>query len=260
MSREYRYCSGILPYTYFNQSIYYLLGKSKRNNRLTTFSGKNDDLESNPADTAAREGYEETLGCILDKAALLERINRCDEQKIIFSATPRGMPCYTYLIEVPFRKHYTLTFHKTKEFLMSMGIRSYALQEMTDIKWVCAKTMFTRIRKTWERSGILRDEQQWNKILTLVKTTDCEPISISANSWRRDDSVDSFDPTDDEELESALGSDELPAASEPTWPLPPPGTTASQPRHHFHLDDQGVRFPLPYPASVPHPRSQSSDC
>ena len=60
MVTHYKYCAGILPFCYFNHSLYFLLGKSKRNNRLITFSGKNDELESDPRETAAREGYEET--------------------------------------------------------------------------------------------------------------------------------------------------------------------------------------------------------
>ena len=197
MAKDYRYCSGILPFTYFNQSVYFLLGKSKRNNRLTTFSGKNDDLETEPSETAAREGYEETLGCLMDKMDLLDRISKCKEDKIIHSFTPRGMPCFTFLVEVPFRKHYILTFHRTKDFITTMGIRSYQLQEMSDIKWVCAKTMFTKIRKVWERNSILSCDSEWKKMHNLVKTENTSPI----DSWRRDDTRGALDsyPTDDDE-------------------------------------------------------------
>ena len=185
----YRFCSGIIPFCYFNQAIYFLLGKSKRNNRLTTFSGKNEYLELDPCITAAREGYEETLGCILDRSAILERVRRCEEDHILYSTTPRGMPCFTYLIEIPYRRNYVVSFHRTREFLLTMGIRTFALQEMTDIKWLCAQTMFQRVRRTWENNGILRCPDQWQKIMALVRV----PPEAALTDWRRTE-----DPSDDE--------------------------------------------------------------
>eukprot|EP00965_Chrysotila_dentata_P205149 6182783-Pleurochrysis_carterae.AAC.1 len=138
MTSTYKYCAGILPYRYFNDELYFFLGKSKRTNQLCTFSGKNDAHETRPTITATREGYEETLGCMLDKATILDKVRRCDSRRVVYSETPRGMPCYTYLIEVPFKRHYVISFHLTRNFLNTLGIRSYALQEMTDVKWVCA--------------------------------------------------------------------------------------------------------------------------
>jgi hypothetical protein len=178
MATTYKYCSGILPYCYYNNSLYFLLGKSKRNNRLITFSGKNDELEDDPRETAAREGYEETLGCILDKSSILEKVKKCD--RILFSKTPRGMPCYTYVIEIPFRKYYSVSFGKTRDFLYCMGInKMYHLQEMTDIKWICANTMFTKLKRGWERNSILKDQEEWDKLLSLLKT------QSDAQQWRK---------------------------------------------------------------------------
>jgi len=191
----YKYCSGILPYCYYNNCLYFLLGKSKRNNRLITFSGKNDDLEDDPHETAAREGYEETLGCILDKSSILDKVRKCE--RILVSKTPRGMPCYTYVIEIPFRKHYSVSFGNTRDFLYCMGINKiYHLQEMTDIKWVCANTMFTKLRKGWEKNGILKGQEEWDKLLSLVKTQSDE------HHWRK--SLDESDIEDDDCINSFI--------------------------------------------------------
>tara|TARA_Y100001936_G_scaffold235582_1_gene263960 strand:+ start:954 stop:1562 length:609 start_codon:yes stop_codon:yes gene_type:complete len=198
MVTHYKYCAGILPFCYFNHSLYFLLGKSKRNNRLITFSGKNDELESDPRETAAREGYEETLGCLLDKSSILEAVKRCD--RILVSTTPRGMPCYTYVIEVPFRRYYTTSFNKTREFLHCMGInKMYHLQEMTDIKWLCSNTMFTKVRKTWERNGILKDNDQWEKLIFLVKSS-----QAVSSGWRRIEESDCDDDDDQDEISNFL--------------------------------------------------------
>lgn len=173
------------------------MGKSKRNNRLITFSGKNDELEDDPRETAAREGYEETLGCILDKSSILEKVKKCD--LILVSKTPRGMPCYTYVIEIPFRKHYSVSFGNTRDFLYCMGInKMYHLQEMTDIKWLCASTMFTKLRKGWERNGILKDQEEWDKLLSLVK------LQNNGQKWRKALDESDFDIEDDEAYISSM--------------------------------------------------------
>lgn len=204
MAATYKYCSGILPYCYYNNSLYFLLGKSKRNNRLITFSGKNDELEDDPRETAAREGYEETLGCILDKSSILEKVKKCD--RILVSKTPRGMPCYTYVIEIPFRKHYSVSFGKTRDFLYCMGInKMYHLQEMTDIKWLCANTMFTKLRKGWERNGILKDQEEWDKLLSLLRT------QSDGQQWRK--ALDESDIEDDEYISSIM--DQMSLQSDP---------------------------------------------
>jgi hypothetical protein len=186
---KYKYCAGILPYCYYNDCLYFLLGKSKRNNRLITFSGKNDELEDDPCETAAREGYEETLGCILDKNTILEKVKNCN--KILISKTPRGMPCYTYVIEIPYRRHYSICFRKTREFLYSMGFsKMYHLQEMIDIKWICEYTMFTKLRKGWEKNGLLQSNDEWKKLLTLVR------MQRSNGNWRNEEQSDTGENDD----------------------------------------------------------------
>lgn len=189
----YKYCAGILPYCYFNNSLYFLLGKSKRNNRLITFSGKNDAIEEDPCETAAREGFEETLGSVLDKSSILEKVRKCEI--ILYSQTPRGMPCYTYVIEVPFRKHYAICFGKTRDFLSSIGAnKQYHLQEMVDIKWICANSMFTKLRKTWEKNNILNSQVEWEKLISLVRLQ-------SEGAWRR---VEDSDIDEDDEMKFIL--------------------------------------------------------
>ena len=178
-TNTYRYCAGVLPYTYFNSTIYFFLGKSKRTSRLSTFSGKNDEYDFDESDTAARECYEETLGCVLERSMLLDRVRKCKDSCILKSTTPRGMPCYTYVIEVPYRKYYTISFHKTRDFLQSLNVKSYAVQEMVDVKWICARSMFTKIRKQWEKYGMLTENIEWDKLLTIAKYEYIEP-----ENWR----------------------------------------------------------------------------
>eukprot|EP00965_Chrysotila_dentata_P007117 232219-Pleurochrysis_carterae.AAC.1 len=66
--------------------------------------------------TAIREGYDETLGCMLDKATILEKVRKCDSRWVAYSQTPCGMQCYTYLIEEPFKRHYVTSLRQTLNF------------------------------------------------------------------------------------------------------------------------------------------------
>jgi hypothetical protein len=191
VQQQYSYCAGVLPYTIFNNRIYFLLGKSKRGNRLTTFSGKNDTYDVDVCATAARECYEETLGCLMDQGDLTTRIRACNEESTLLSTTPRGMPCYTYVIEIPYKKFYGISFHKTRDFLQVMNIRSYALQEMLDIKWICGRSMFTKIRHQWEKHGTLSAQEEWLKLEVIAKFQHIEPTT-----WRRFDCVEDMSDSD----------------------------------------------------------------
>lgn len=185
-SADYEYCAGVLPYTSFNNNVYFLLGKSRRSGRLITFSGKNSEFDATRVDTAAREFFEETLGAVMDRSTITAILNRT--KTILESKTPRGQPCFTYVVEIPFRKHYSLCFAKTRCFLEAINMRGPEYLEMCDIKWVCAKSMMTKIRKQWERFGTLTSLHEWSK---LEKISD---LSLAdAINWRAIQDDDDLD-------------------------------------------------------------------
>lgn len=104
-------------------------------------------------------------------------LNRCET--ILESKTPRGQPCYTYVVEIPFRKHYALCFTKTRGFLEAINVRGPEYLEMVDIKWVYARSMLTKIRKQWEKFGTLTSTHEWSKLERL-----CNLSSADTLSWR----------------------------------------------------------------------------
>jgi len=58
------YAAGILPYIKIDDTTYFLLGKDKRH-KWSDFGGKSETRDNNnPKNTAIREFYEETCGCI----------------------------------------------------------------------------------------------------------------------------------------------------------------------------------------------------
>ena len=185
---DYDYCAGVMPYTCFNSNIYFLLGKSKRNGRLVTFSGKNGEFDATQRETAAREFHEETLGAVVDRSTMLTMLHRCNI--VLESTTPRGQPCYTHVVEIPFRKHYTLCFMKTRCFLEAIHMRGPEYHEMCDIKWVCARSMLGKVRKQWERFGTLTSPTEWAKLERL-----CQLSHADAANWRviQDDDDDDGD-------------------------------------------------------------------
>jgi 8-oxo-dGTP pyrophosphatase MutT (NUDIX family) len=173
---DYDYCAGVLPYTRFNNNVYFLLGKSRRSGRLITFSGKNSEFDATREDTAAREFFEETLGSVIDRNTTMTLLQRCET--VLESRTPRGQPCYTYVVEIPFRKHYALCFTKTRGFLEAIQMRGPEYLEMVDIKWVCARTMLIKIRKQWEKFGTLTSTQEWSKLERICN------LSADTLNWR----------------------------------------------------------------------------
>lgn len=184
---EYDFCSGVLPYTLFNNSIFFLLGKSRRTGRLITFSGKNMPSET-PQTTAAREFFEETLGAVMDKPAMLALLPGCEH--VLHSTTPRGRPCTTYVVHIPYRRFYTLCFAKTRTFLEQANFRCTEYLEMCDIKWVCAYSFMSRVRRQWERHGTLTNAMEWDKLLDLCNK---QGMQWQRDQWRSDDPCDSHD-------------------------------------------------------------------
>lgn len=174
---EYTYAAGVLFYAFFNDCLYFLLGKSKRSSRLTTFCGKGQEGET-AAVTAAREAYEETLGCVLCHESLTQRVTNCT--LVLNSTTPRGLPCYTYVVEINFRKNYCSMFHSTRDFLLHEGLRSHIHFEMTDIKWLCARNFFHSVKQQWVTSGMLVAEEEWQRLSKLNRSTE------DRTSWRQD--------------------------------------------------------------------------
>ena len=173
---DYDYCAGVLPYTSFNNNVYFLLGKSRRSGRLITFSGKNSEFDATRVDTAAREFFEESLGSVIDRNTMTTILQRCET--VLESRTPRGQPCYTYVVEIPFRKHYALCFTKTRGFLEAIQMRGPEYLEMVDIKWVCARSMLTKIRKQWEKFGTLTSTQEWSKLERICN------LAADTLNWR----------------------------------------------------------------------------
>jgi hypothetical protein len=231
------HCAGVIPYCLWGSSVYFILGKS-RSNKLLSFTGKSEHCRNSgvpctmfesPCMTAARELYEESLGSILKYEQCVEATRACDLNHVMIGLSPKGTVVYSFLVEVPFRKHYTTCFAKIRTFLNFIDVREHYLNEFSELKVVCAETMNTKIKQNWRSSGMLTTEQEWQKIERLAAASSHLPLppglaqqqgaaasASSAHSWRtreaapaEADNEDNSDDDDDSNTPSSspAGSD-----------------------------------------------------
>lgn len=169
------HCSGVIPYCLYGNACYFLLGKT-RTGKLLTYTGKSElDREKAgffeaPVVTAAREFFEESLGSIISYTQCLEACKACDKEKVLVSSTPKNTVCYTFLIEVAYRRHYSSMFLKVKSFLEFMKLNGHQLNEFCEIKGVCFDTLNTKIRYAWWSSGMITSDAEWHKIEAIAQS------------------------------------------------------------------------------------------
>tara|TARA_A100001015_G_C15028788_1_gene731971 strand:+ start:2685 stop:3215 length:531 start_codon:yes stop_codon:yes gene_type:complete len=154
------YAAGVLFYSKtLDQTPYFLLGRDY-DNKWSNFGGRcelSDKFDSEV--TAAREGWEETLGAIYDYDSLKSLIKN-KNVKCITSKTPSGHPYYMFLVKIPFSNSYRDRFLSTKKFVSNVQIDKKFL-EINDIKWVSIDTIkysienkksFIKLRTVFEQS------------------------------------------------------------------------------------------------------------
>lgn len=129
------YAAGILPVTWHAGRLLFLVGQDVRDRSWSDFGGKCERADRNePLNTACREFYEETYGCVVDHRALRQRL--CAANCLMLrSRTQNNHPYYMYVVEVPYQPHLRNAFHKTLNFLRHKSLCK-TLVEKTDVQWV----------------------------------------------------------------------------------------------------------------------------
>tara|TARA_B110001452_G_scaffold27116_2_gene21287 strand:+ start:2146 stop:2670 length:525 start_codon:yes stop_codon:yes gene_type:complete len=140
ISNNIIYGAGILFYAKsIEQTPYFFLGKDW-DNKWSNFGGASEVADkSEPEMTAAREAWEETLGCIEDFDLIKNTVNKYSPH-CIKCKTPSGYPYYMYLVKVPFNNNYRHRFLSTKKFISKINIDRKFL-EINDVKWVSYETI-----------------------------------------------------------------------------------------------------------------------
>lgn len=126
------YSAGVLPYVVSETgNILFLLGKDY-DNKWSDFGGRCEAVDKGDSIyTAARECWEETLGCIYELKQLKILLKK---SKLIESKTQSGYPYYMYLLKIPYKNEYKLNFKSTRNFINNIII-DRKFKEKTDIRW-----------------------------------------------------------------------------------------------------------------------------
>tara|TARA_B110001450_G_scaffold125345_1_gene117971 strand:+ start:9696 stop:10220 length:525 start_codon:yes stop_codon:yes gene_type:complete len=166
------YGAGVLFYSKsINQTPYFFLGKDL-DNKWSNFGGRceiSDKLD--PETTAARECWEESLGCVEDFDIIKNSIAKPDVNYILCK-TPSGYSYYMYLVKIPLNNMYRHKFISTKKFISKISIDKKFL-EINDVKWVSYDTIkhsvgskkpLIKLRHVFEQS-LIENKQKIENII-----------------------------------------------------------------------------------------------
>lgn len=130
-----QYAAGILPITWYNGTLLFLVGKDIRDNTWADMGGKAERYDrSDPIATACREFCEETYGVSLSMKPLRARISPTTTV-LLKSVTQNLYPYYMFVVQVPYNPYWRNGFHKKLNFLRSKNMSRVFLEKI-DLQWV----------------------------------------------------------------------------------------------------------------------------
>lgn len=143
------YGAGVLPYTISQGNVMFLIGQErdrKVDYSWCDFGGMSDYHDfGSKINTAAREFWEETLGCVYDIHTA--KINLEKSGILLECLTLGGPPYYLYLLKIPNNSSYPSFFDKTYNFLREMNPRPHKKYlEKSKIRWISRDTLLANVR------------------------------------------------------------------------------------------------------------------
>ncbi len=134
------YAAGILPVTWHRGRALFLVGQDVRDRCWSDFGGKCERVDKNdPMNTACREFYEETYGCVLDWRMLRQRMH-AGNCLSLRSRTQNQHPYWMFLVQMPYRPHLRNAFHRALQFVRYKNLCK-TLVEKVDVRWVTWDTL-----------------------------------------------------------------------------------------------------------------------
>ncbi len=158
--------AGILPFSRNEQGdIVFLLGKDSRDGVFSDFGGKSEPIDNgDPVNTATREFYEETLGCLCNSPhSIRERVKKMSV--MVTGTTKKGNVYSMFMIEVPYIPDLPLRFKKVVNFLKYKNIGS-AYIEKSELVWVSTDEMFKIPKRQVFSDTITSNAQTLRRIST----------------------------------------------------------------------------------------------
>lgn len=129
------YAAGILPISWHDGQVLFLVGQDVRDRSWSDFGGKCERVDKNDVlNTATREFYEETYGCVADQRAMRHRLgpSNC---LALRSRTQNNHPYWMFVAQVPYMPHLRSAFHRALGFLRHKNLCKMYV-EKTDVQWV----------------------------------------------------------------------------------------------------------------------------
>jgi hypothetical protein len=126
------YAAGVLIMSWYKDELYVLLGKDHYET-YSDFGGKCDSADmNNQQNTASREMYEETCGCIFDVTEIKHIIKGAP---IINTRSYTDKPYYMYVIFIPYDEKHSENFEKVFSYISKLP-KMIKFLEKTSIKWI----------------------------------------------------------------------------------------------------------------------------
>ena len=128
--------AGILPISRDeNGTVMFLLGKDVRDNVYSDFGGKSEKVDNGePVNTAIREFYEETLGCIFNQPYDVKY--RLLNSSVMLKGETKNKNEYSmFVMEIPYTKNINNRFTKVMNFMKYKNIGSNFV-EKKELIWV----------------------------------------------------------------------------------------------------------------------------
>ena len=142
--------AGILPYTVHNKKLYFFVGKSRKDGKITDLGGKIEGNET-PKETAVREFYEESSGLMGTKRQLFGKLRTKDLKS-------QYIVCGSYKIYIVKFKYNEGIERKYSELLskVDMANKKDGFFEMDSIFWISSEDLGRRDDLSYRLKSILK--------------------------------------------------------------------------------------------------------
>lgn len=134
------YAAGVLPITWHQGVLLFLVGKDIRDGSYSDFGGKCERYDRNDVvSTACREFVEETYNTIIGAKQLRSRLTPTTSV-VLKGNTQNNHNYFMFVTPLPYQPHLRNCFGKVLAFLRAKNLQRMFV-EKTDIAWVTLNTL-----------------------------------------------------------------------------------------------------------------------
>ncbi|ABU43949.1 hypothetical protein PBCVNY2B_462L [Paramecium bursaria Chlorella virus NY2B] len=170
--------AGILPISRNDGGeIVFLIGKDSRDNVFSDFGGKSERIDNgDPVNTATREFYEETLGCICNNPHDI-RFRVKNMSVLLMGETKNKNQYRMFVVNVPFMKHINSQFMKVMNFMRYKNIGTNLI-EKSELVWVTFDELFRIPKRKVFEDTLMSNYSMLYRMVTEDWKTLCDEISF----------------------------------------------------------------------------------